>query len=102
VWSNRIVGYSIDSRMKARLAVNALNNTVARRAVTGAEVAGCIVHADRGSQGQFNWSLQYLDQKVFGLDRGSDGTGGDALARAPRRGRDVSIVSGSGRPSLVA
>ena len=26
VWSNRIVGYSIDSRMKSRLAVTALNN----------------------------------------------------------------------------
>jgi putative transposase len=50
VFSNRIVGYSIDSRMKARLAVAALNNAVARRAADGAEVAGCIVHADRGSQ----------------------------------------------------
>jgi len=49
-FSNRIVGYSIDSRMKARLAVRALENAVARRAAAGAEVAGCIVHADRGSQ----------------------------------------------------
>ena len=49
-FSNKIVGYSIDSRMKARLAVAALNNAVARRAATGADVAGCIVHADRGSQ----------------------------------------------------
>src|SRR6476646_1137161 len=49
-FSNKIVGYSIDSRMKARLAVHALNNAVARRANTGAAVAGCIVHADRGSQ----------------------------------------------------
>ena len=32
VYSNRIVGYSIDSRMKSRLAVAALNNAVARRA----------------------------------------------------------------------
>ena len=48
--SNRIVGYSIDSPMKARLAVQALDNAVARRAATGAQVAGCIVHADRGSQ----------------------------------------------------
>ncbi len=31
VWSRRIVGYSIDSRMKSRLAVNALYNAVARR-----------------------------------------------------------------------
>ncbi len=46
VWSNRIVGYSIDSRMKSRLAVAALNNAVARRG----DVAGCIVHTDRGSQ----------------------------------------------------
>src|SRR3546814_15960514 len=46
VYSNRIVGYSIDSRMKARLAVNALDNAVARRG----EVAGCILHSDRWSQ----------------------------------------------------
>ena len=46
VFSNRIVGYSIDSRMKSRLAVTALNNAVARRGV----VAGCVVHTDRGSQ----------------------------------------------------
>ncbi|GAA3688721.1 hypothetical protein GCM10022267_89340 [Lentzea roselyniae] len=44
--SNRIVGYSIDSRMKSRLAVTALTNAVARRN----EVAGCVVHTDRGSQ----------------------------------------------------
>lgn len=45
VYSNRIVGYSIDSRMKSSLAVTAMNNTVARRG----EVAGCVVHTDRGS-----------------------------------------------------
>ncbi len=45
-YSNRIVGYSIDSRMKSRLAVAALNNAVARRG----DVTGCIVHSDRGSQ----------------------------------------------------
>ena len=46
VFSNRIVGYSIDSRMKSSLAVNALENAVARRS----NVAGCVVHSDRGSQ----------------------------------------------------
>ena len=45
VYSNRIVGYSMDSRMKSSLAVAALNNAVARRG----DVAGCIVHTDRGS-----------------------------------------------------
>lgn len=46
LYSNRIVGYSIDSRMKSRLAVTALSNAVARRG----NVAGCVVHTDRGSQ----------------------------------------------------
>lgn len=46
VFSNRIVGYSISDRMKAKLAVDALENAVARRGDT----AGCIVHSDRGSQ----------------------------------------------------
>lgn len=46
VFSNKIVGYSIDSRMKSQLAVNALENAVAMRG----DVAGCVVHSDRGSQ----------------------------------------------------
>ncbi|MDQ0297575.1 transposase InsO family protein [Streptomyces sp. DSM 41037] len=45
VYSGRIVGYSIDSRMKSSLAVSALESAVARRG----QVAGCIVHSDRGS-----------------------------------------------------
>jgi len=46
VFSNKILGYSIDSRMKSSLAVNALDNAVAMRG----DVAGCVVHSDRGSQ----------------------------------------------------
>jgi transposase InsO family protein len=46
VYSGRIVGYSIDARMKSRLAVAALESAVARRS----PAAGCIVHSDRGSQ----------------------------------------------------
>lgn len=45
-FSGRIVGYSIDSRMKASLAVRAVRNAV--RMV--GNVNGCIVHSDRGSQ----------------------------------------------------
>ncbi len=45
-FSGRIVGYSISSTMKSRLAVQALDNAVAMRG----DVAGCIVHSDRGSQ----------------------------------------------------
>jgi putative transposase len=55
VHGNKIVGYSIDSRMKASLAVRALENAVAMRG----DVAGCVVHSDRGSQGGFNWSSQH-------------------------------------------
>ncbi|WP_376698720.1 hypothetical protein [Micrococcus flavus] len=45
-------------RMQASLAVNALEQAVARRGGTDA-VAGCIVHSDRGSQGGFNRSSQH-------------------------------------------
>lgn len=50
VYSNRIVGYSISDRMKSSLAVTALRSAVARRGISGARVAGCVVHSDRGSQ----------------------------------------------------
>ena len=49
VYSGRIVGYSIDSRMKASLAVRALRNAVALRS-PACGLAGLIVHSDRGSQ----------------------------------------------------
>lgn len=52
VYSGRIVGYSIDSRMKARLAVDALNHAVSRRDIIPAvgDAVGTILHSDRGSQ----------------------------------------------------
>jgi putative transposase len=43
--SNRIVGYSIDDRMKATLATAALRNATALRGCRGT-----VVHSDRGSQ----------------------------------------------------
>jgi transposase InsO family protein len=43
--SNRIVGYSIDRRMKASLAVAALRNAIGLRTASGT-----VVHSDRGSQ----------------------------------------------------
>jgi putative transposase len=46
VYSNRIVGYSMDSRMTASLAVSALRNAIALRAPSGT----VILHSDRGSQ----------------------------------------------------
>jgi putative transposase len=46
VYSNRIVGYSMDARMTAGLAVSALRNAIALRSPAGTVV----VHSDRGSQ----------------------------------------------------
>jgi putative transposase len=77
VFSNRIVGYSIDSRMKSRLATTALNSAVARRG----EVAGCILHSDRGSQGGFNWWSQHPDLEVLnGASSASGRSGGPSEA----------------------
>ena len=45
VYSGRIVGYSMDSRMKSSLAVAALENAVRSR-----RPAATVVHSDRGSQ----------------------------------------------------
>jgi transposase InsO family protein len=45
VYSNQIVGYSIDSRMEASLAVAAVRNAISMRTLTGT-----VVHSDRGSQ----------------------------------------------------
>ncbi len=46
LFSNRIVGYALDERMTAQLAVTALRTAVARRQPNGVVV----VHSDRGSQ----------------------------------------------------
>lgn len=48
VYSNQIAGSSIDSRMKASLAVTTYRAAVARRGAAG----GCVVHSDHGSQFQ--------------------------------------------------
>jgi len=76
VWSNRIVGYSIDSRMKSRLAVNALHNAVARRA----RVAGCVLHTDRGSQFRSRKFVRALNQHHMTGSMGRVGAAGDNAA----------------------
>ncbi|RQX11044.1 IS3 family transposase [Micromonospora inaquosa] len=76
VWSNRIVGYSIDSRMKSRLAVNALHNAVARRG----DVAGCVLHTDRGSQFRSRKFVRALNQHHMIGSMGRVGAAGDNAA----------------------
>jgi putative transposase len=55
VYSGRIVGHSIDERMKASLAVTALHNAIALLSP-----AGTVVHSDRGSQFRSNASIRTL------------------------------------------
>ncbi|WP_191281339.1 IS3 family transposase, partial [Nocardioides flavus (ex Wang et al. 2016)] len=76
VYSNRIVGYSIDSRMKSRLAVAALNNAVARRG----DVAGCVVHSDRGSQFRSRKFVHALNRHGMVGSMGRVGAAGDNAA----------------------
>ena len=76
MWSNRIVGYSIDSRMKSRLAVAALNNAVARHD----DVAGCIVHSDRGSQFRSRKFVHAIGRHDMVGSMGRVGAAGDNAA----------------------
>ena len=80
VCSNRIVGYSIDSRMKSRIAVTALDNAVARRAAEGADVAGCILHTDRGSQFRSRKLVRALHRHDMVGSMGRVGAAGDNAA----------------------
>jgi transposase InsO family protein len=80
VHSNRIVGYSIADRMKSRLAVTALDSAVARRHADGADVAGCIVHSDRGSQFRSRKFVQALNRHQLTGSMGRVGAAGDNAA----------------------
>lgn len=80
VFSNRIVGYSIDSRMKASLAVNAIDNAVTRRHAQDQDVAGCIVHSDRGSQFRSRKVQRTLTRHDLVGSMGQVGSAGDNAA----------------------
>ena len=76
VFSNRIVGYCMDSRMKSRLATTALHNAVARRG----EVAGCVLHTDRGSQFRSRRFVHALGRQEMVGSMGRVGAAGDNAA----------------------
>ncbi len=76
VFSNRIVGYAISDRMKARLAVAALETAVARRG----DVAGCILHSDRGSQFRSRKLQRALVRHRMVGSMGQVGSAGDNAA----------------------
>ena len=72
----RIVGYSIDSRMKAGLAVRAIENAVLRRG----DVDGCNLHSDRGSQFRARKVHRSLDRHRMVGSMGRVGTAADNAA----------------------
>lgn len=76
VYSGRIVGYSISDRMKSRIAVNALVSAVQRRG----DVAGCIVHSDRGSQFRSRKVLRELTRHDLLGSMGQVASAGDNAA----------------------
>ncbi|MEU5629942.1 IS3 family transposase [Streptomyces tendae] len=76
VYSGRIVGYSIDARMKSSLAVKALESAVARRG----QVPGCTVHSDRGSQFRSRKFVSVLARHDLVGSMGRVGAAGDNAA----------------------
>jgi transposase InsO family protein len=75
VYSGRIVGYSIDDRMKASLAVAALRNAIARR-----DPVGTVVHSDRGSQFRSNAFVRTIKNHGLVGSMGRVGACGDNAA----------------------
>ncbi len=95
--SNRIVGYSLDARMTADLAVRALRNALALRG--RADVLEVVVHSDRGSQ--FRSTPTFVPSQ--GRKRAAR-WGGSGLARTTLRWsrsslccRRTSSTAGAGR-----
>jgi transposase InsO family protein len=70
------VGWSIDSRMKARLVVAAIEMAAARRG----QVAGCILHSDRGSQFRARKVQRALARHRMVGSMGQVGSAGDNAA----------------------
>jgi putative transposase len=75
VYSNRLVGYSIDSRMKSSLAVAALDHAVALRSP-----AAAIVHSDGGSQLRLRKFVHALSDNGLQGSMGRVGACGDNAA----------------------
>ncbi len=66
--------------MKSRLAVTALDNAVARRRIEGRDVAGCMVHSDRGSQFRSRKMQRALFRHSMVGSMGQVGSAGDNAA----------------------
>jgi transposase InsO family protein len=83
VFSRRVVGWQFAGHMRTDLVLDALRMALTRRQ-HGADVR-LIHHSDAGSQGEFNWSSQHLEERSCDgqagwLDEGVDGPLGDEVA----------------------
>ncbi|MCK5927773.1 MAG: hypothetical protein KAG80_06200 [Nocardioides sp.] len=74
------MNYSIQSRMKARIVVDAIEYAAARRQMEGADVVGCILHSDRGSQTRAHGALRALRRHDLVGSMGKVGSAGDNAA----------------------
>lgn len=72
VFSNRIVGYSIDSRMKSSLAAAAIRNAITQRGPNNT-----ICHSDRGSQFRSKKVVKLLKNNGMRGSMGRVGAAGD-------------------------
>lgn len=74
-YSGRIVGYSIDSRMKSALTASAIRNAIVQR-----HPAGTICHSDRGSQFRSKKVQRLLKNNGLRGSMGRVGSSGDNAA----------------------
>ena len=88
-FSNKIVGYSIDSRMKSSLAAAALRNAIALRCP-----ADTTYHSDRGSQFRLKKVARILKNKGLKGSMGRLGSSGEwDVAYSPEAGTPRAINS---------
>ena len=73
LYSRKAVGWAIDRRCESVLVLDAINKAGESRRTSPTTV----IHSDHGTQGEFNWSSQHLD------DGGGDGDNAGATAAGP-------------------
>lgn len=100
LFSRRVVGWAAQKTLARDLALAALHNAVTNRRPP----PGLIHHADRGSQGEFNWSLQHLNKKelqwVLRMEDGQVARDAHLCVHQVARWQgDVNIGNGFGRRS---
>ena len=67
VFARCIVGWRVSSSLRSDLALDALEQALYARPASDQ----LIHHSDRGSQGEFNWSSQHLDDEVLRCRNGN-------------------------------